>query len=252
MYPTLLSFSPPALLSAFLMFLAVVAGCESGAPAPPASQTDPLDGERINNFYTNEEIRLFLDVALGTESEENDDGTPLHMKTLSKWTTDIRVALMGRPTEEDRLVVQNVINEINPRLGQVSMRIDSARANVYLYFVRADEYHLYEPDVEDVTEEFAAYIWPDILYGFDHASLFFPTDTDSTDYYRAPMIRYGLTFSLGLLYRSSLVPESIFYTYGTYRPAFAPIDRTVIELLYHPEIRSGMTRGEILRALTDR
>ena len=88
--------------------------------------------------------------------------------------------------------------------------------------------------------------------GVEEVNILLPSDTDTTDYYRPPMIRATLSTALGFLGLSWLYPESIFYRYENLRTSFAPIDRTAIELMYLPELHVGMTRSQIIRALTNR
>jgi hypothetical protein len=55
---------------------------------------------------------------------------------------------------------------------------------------------------------------------------------------------------LGLGRDSNRYPQSIFYQPWTLVSEYAPIDRTLIEMLYRPEVRTGMGELELLRDYT--
>ncbi len=230
----------------FTTGLIAAAGCSTDIPSYTDVEEDVLEGERINSFYTNEEIKFFLEVALDENDEEEEH------PTLSKWTKDIRIALLGDPTPEDRNSVQQIINELNPLVRDINISISDVAPNVFMYFVHEDEYHFYEPHASDRYNEYQAWIYFDFGGGVEEVNILLPSDTDTTDYYRPPMIRATLSTALGFLGLSWLYPESIFYRYENLRTSFAPIDRTAIELMYLPELHVGMTRSQIIRALTNR
>lgn len=66
------------------------------------------------------------------------------------------------------------------------------------------------------------------------------------------MLREELTQSLGLARDSNLYPESIFQqSFSTKTTDYAPIDRDLIRLLYHPEMKVGLNRDEVDNLLRD-
>jgi hypothetical protein len=72
------------------------------------------------------------------------------------------------------------------------------------------------------------------------------------DVYRASLIeqkhllREELTQSLGLAKDSNLYPESIFQqSFSTKTTEHAAIDRDLVRLLYHPEMKIGLNRDEV-------
>src|SRR5688572_32444107 len=56
--------------------------------------------------YTQEEIDYFLEVALGTEYGDSE-------QTIKKWAQDIRIEVLGTPTDEDLQTLDDVEEEIN-------------------------------------------------------------------------------------------------------------------------------------------
>ena len=68
---------------------------------------------------------------------------------------------------------------------------------------------------------------------------------------RAHLIREEITQILYLPNDSPDYPDSIFYQEWSSVTAFAPIDEMLIEMLYRPEIVSGMTVAEAVAILAE-
>lgn len=186
--------------------------------------------------YTSEQIHYFLEVAMGTEYGGSNS-------TLKKWDEDIKIKVLGSPTPEDLKTLQAVMNEINTLTGRVKLQIDAKNPNLELYFIPEPRFASYEPNYQPINYGFFWNSWDkDIIY---HSRIFITT-VGVTQKERAHLIREELTQSLGLMKDSDKYPESIFYQDWTDTTTYAAIDKAVIEMLYRPEIRPGMTKAQIL------
>lgn len=62
---------------------------------------------------------------------------------------------------------------------------------------------------------------------------------------RKHVLREEFTQALGLARDSNLYPASIFYRAWTTTTAYAPIDRDLIRLLYHPDVATGLSETQV-------
>jgi hypothetical protein len=68
---------------------------------------------------------------------------------------------------------------------------------------------------------------------------------------RRHVIREEITQATGLLMDSHSYPSSLFYQDYSEVQEFAEIDRKLIEMLYRPEVRPGMTRAQVVQTLRE-
>lgn len=220
--------------------------CSEWAPSKPEEATPDLDGERINTFYTNEEIAYLLEIGLWQAAEESEP-------VLRRWTSGIVIGTKGSPQPEDLATINAVAKELDGLARQLSVTVstsDSIQPNVVVYFVPRAAFDFIRPE----------YAYPDFGFTFlPHHSAVGSADvlvaidsTTQTD--RDKLIHRGLAAALGLTNLSSSHPGSVFFRTGSTIPeaGFSPIDRAIIELLYSSSIKSGMSRDEAIRALTNR
>ena len=66
------------------------------------------------------------------------------------------------------------------------------------------------------------------------------------------LLREELTQSLGLARDSELYSESIFQqSFSTKTTEYAPIDRDLVRLLYHPKMKVGLDRDQVDKLLRE-
>lgn len=200
--------------------------------------------------YTQEEIDFFLNIAMGTEFGG-------HSRVVRKWNRDIKVRIIGSPTVEDRETLHTVINELNDLMDQadpnsIDIELLSASsnetANFEVYIVPLSQFQRYAPNV---TPGELGVAWP-VWRGNDiYSARIFVTSNIISQRERSHLIREEFTQSLGLLrdteddrYRSS-----IFYQWWTDTNQFTSLDRSVISMLYRPDIRPGMSPSEVTGVL---
>jgi hypothetical protein len=65
------------------------------------------------------------------------------------------------------------------------------------------------------------------------------------DVERRHLLREELTQSLGLMNDTNDYPDSIFYQAWTITTQYSEIDKKIIRLLYHQDIKAGMNRLQV-------
>jgi hypothetical protein len=183
-------------------------------------------------------------------------------RTIKKWDRDINIKVLGSPTPEDLNTLQAVIDELNTlvsgiRLQMVSLAGHSIQdssshnprtlgnnPNVEIYFVPESKFSQYEPNYQPLNYGFFWGWWND-SHSLHRSKVLVSTD-EVTQQERSHLIREELTQSLGLMEDSYQYSDSIFYQGWTDTNHYAEIDKAVIEMLYRPEIRSGMTKSQVL------
>ena len=195
--------------------------------------------------YTPEEISYFMEIALGAEFSENDFSE--NSNIIRKWQGDLRIKVIGSPTSEDLKTLRTVINQINNLASGIELKIVDDRPNVKIHFVPVSEFSRYEPNYQPGNY---GYAWTNcnennIIYS---ANILITT-TGVNQKERSHLIREELTQSLGLLKDSYKYENSIFYQPWTDTYEYSQLDKTVIQILYRPEIRPGMTKSQVMNFL---
>ena len=190
--------------------------------------------------YTSEEINYFLEIAFGAEFSENSS-------IIRKWEGDLRIKVIGSPTSEDFKTLNTVINEINHLVSGINLKIVDNKPNVTIYFVPVSQFWQYEPNYQPGNYGYAWMNWNqnNVIY---RANILITT-TEVNQQERSHLIREELTQSLGLMRDSYKYENSIFYQPWTDTNQYSPLDKTIIQMLYRPEINPGMTKSQVLSFL---
>lgn len=202
-----------------------------------AWQTNPMVPQ---GGYTQDQIDYFLEIALGSEFGRAS-------AVVRKWTRDIRIKTIGSPTDEDRMTLNRVIEDINAIIGSTQLKIDEQRPNVEIYFVPESDFRVYEPNYRPTNFGFF-WIWWNGSFEITRSRIMISTDR-ITQAERSHLIREELTQILGLMKDSWAYKESIFYQGWTATTTYAEIDEVSIEILYRSEILPGMTKREVEEVL---
>lgn len=190
--------------------------------------------------YTPQEINYFLDIALGTEYSESSN-------IIKKWEGDLRIKVIGSPTSQDMDTLRTVISEINNLTSGINLKIVDSKPNVKIHFVPVSEFKRYEPNYQPGNDGYAWVNWNqnNVIY----SSNILITTTGINQKERSHLIREELTQSLGLLKDSYKYKNSIFYQPWTDTNKYSQLDKTLIQMLYRPEIRPGMSKSEVANFL---
>lgn len=201
-------------------------------PQPPQAITRPEDQKQK---YTSEQINYFVEVALGTEFGKSNS-------TIRKWKNDIKIQVVGTPTPEDQRTLKAVTRELQELTG-LNIQFDDRNANMSIYFVPEPEFRRYE--VNYIPRNYG-FFWTQWNNNTIYNAKILISTTGVTQRERSHLIREEITQSLGLMKDSSKYSNSIFYQGWTDTNEYTEIDRSIIRLLYRPEINPGMTREEVL------
>lgn len=222
----------------FVVFTRSPISSSSAAPMSTRNATS-----RALTSYTPEQIRYFLEVALGSEL----GNAPAEIR---KWQGEIKIQYFGFPTTEDLRTLDAVMTEIN-ELTHNTIRLQWVEANpdIEIYFVPESSFSRYEPNYVPRNLGFF-WAWWGTDNVLDRAKILITTE-GVTQRERSHLIREELTQSLGLMRDSYAYSDSIFYQEWTDVTQYSELDRAVISLLYLPEIQPGMTQSQVIAALDD-
>ncbi|NJM56768.1 MAG: DUF2927 domain-containing protein [Synechococcales cyanobacterium RU_4_20] len=184
--------------------------------------------------------QYFLEIALGREW---GDTTP----RLRRWHRDeLSVAIRGNPTAQDWQVLHQVTEELSQLTGMRLRLTEQATSEIEIYFRPEAEFSALLPTYQPGNQGFFWVWWNEA--GLERAQILIASE-GITPSERAHLIREELTQSLGLMQDSWAWPDSIFYQGWTTTLAYTAIDQALIQLLYQPQMRTGMTRAEVAQML---
>lgn len=225
----------------YLSFLAIsvqfFTGCtenDSTVTIPPV--TDPL--EALEPFER-EVVNYFTEIALGFEFGNASSIT-------RKWVSPAYIFVEGEPSTTLTSELETIIAEINSlttdgfELKLVSTKDSS---NFRVFFGSGEEYALLRPSAADFIPSNRGLFFvswnsnQDLISGDVYVNT-----TLIEEIFQRHLLREELTQSLGLAMDSRLYPESIFQQSWTDVTQYAPIDKALIELLYHPKMTSNLDK----------
>ncbi len=193
--------------------------------------------------YNEQVVAYFKDVALGFEF---GTASPI----TRRWETNMRVFVGGQKDPALLAELDDVIQELN-ELTTTSFAIervaDTTQSNFYVYLGSGTSYARIFPSVANlVPSNFGLFsvFWDGsnrIFRGYMYVDLVRANPTEQKH-----LLREELTQALGLARDSNRYPDSIFQqAFSTKTTEYAPIDRDLIRLLYHPEMRIGLDRNSV-------
>lgn len=211
---------------AFITFLLLLISC--------TSQID------TNNF-TQEEIDYFTEIVLGAEFGDE-------IPVIKKWTNDIRIKIVGKPTEADMQTINSIISDLNYLIGGIKIKLVDKKENLTITFSPENQFKAIDQNYVPTNYGFFWALWHDDNFVIYNASILVAS-ADITQQERSHLIREELTQSLGLMNDSNKYKDSIFYQEWADVTKFSEIDRAVIKLLYLNKIKPGMSKEQILSVL---
>ncbi|QKX03468.1 DUF2927 domain-containing protein [Aquimarina sp. TRL1] len=187
-------------------------------------------------------IDYFKSIALGFEFGNAS-------KITRKWENELNIYIGGNPTSEILNELETVKGEINELATDgFSMNIvnDSLQSNYYIFFGSGDTYASLFPSQSNlVTSNWGLFsvFWNNqnqLTSGHMYVDI---ERADTTA--QKHLLREELTQSLGLARDSPKYMESIFQSAWTTTTEYAPIDKDVIRLLYHPDMNIGLNISQV-------
>jgi len=184
--------------------------------------------------FSQTEINYFLEIALGAEL---GDETPV----IKKWTDDIRIKISGSPTSHDLQTINTIVDDL--KTLSIKVKIVNKKENININFAPKKDF----PELEKNYGFFWS-LWHDDNFEIYEANILIAS-TEITQQERSHLIREELTQSLGLMNDSDKYKDSIFYQDWSDITEYSEIDKAIIQLLYHKNIKTGMTKTKILEIL---
>ncbi|TFB14266.1 DUF2927 domain-containing protein [Filobacillus milosensis] len=193
--------------------------------------------------YSQEAFEYFKEIAFGAEY----GGSPY----ITKWLDDINIEIIGNPTQKDIETIQKVIDELE-QLTPLTINIVENKANINMYFVPQGDFRKYIPGA--VLGNWAYFRYYKGERGqINQAKIAigtFGSDQENRNHH----IREEMTQVLGLGNDSTKYKNSIFYETEAEvnNQDFSKLDKKVIEILYRPDVKVGMTEKEVTDLFKDR
>lgn len=206
--------------------------------APPASQKPAHSPYYISGLDTDRVLSYFSEVVLDAEFINSGNAD-----VVQKWDRQISYGVLGAPTQEDRaalLAMASAVNGISgfPGMYEVS---DPDSANLRIHFVSQEE---------------MVQILGDNFYGSDGGVTIWWNDsqqiyegvicirTDIDQYVRNSVIKEEIYNGLGPLQDTDLRTDSLIWSGYSAPQDMTQVDRLILTLLYHPQIKCGMNAAE--------
>lgn len=230
-----------ALLS-IVVFLFV--GCESDdiQIAPEPSLESQLSD------YQQDVVDYFVDIALGFEFGNA-------ARIVRKWRSPMRIFVGGEGSDELISELDTILIELNELTGETFSvsRVNSlGESNYHIVFDDADAYASKYPEQADFVDSNWGLFWINWNSANDLTSGHMYVDiTRANAVEQRHLLREEFTQSLGLARDSPRYESSIFQQDWTRVTEFAEIDRELIRLLYHPQVRPGMNQTEVRSVLAE-
>lgn len=190
-----------------------------------------------------EVISYFKEIVLGFEF----GNAP---KVIRKWNQDVKIFVGGDEYPLLMNELNEVIEELNTLIARDNIELstvaDSSEANYYAYFGPGKRYEKLYPGAKDHTDSNFG------LFFVNWESNYFVNGTMYVDTNRPEprnqrhLLREELTQSLGMAQDSQRYPDSIFQSsYSTAVTEYSEYDKAVIQLLYHPAMKTGLDESEV-------
>ena len=203
--------------------------------------TEPVKPEH-SKFYipgleADQVIEYFNEVCLDSEFSSGSGDPSL----VQKWKTEIRYEIFGEYTQQDIQVLNTFIAWLNTVEGFPGMRQvgPNEASNMRLNFV--DQQGIIATDAPDADGVV------NFDYGTDdnaifNAVVYYRKDIDQLT--RNSVLQEEIYNGLGLSQDTDLRQDSLIYTGFTTPQELTQVDKLLVELLYHPDMKCGMNADE--------
>ena len=222
----------------YLTILLIIVACSSDSESLGDDQDSGGEDNQINlTQYQIDVINYFKDIALGFEF-----GTASAI--TRKWKSPLKIFVGGKNNPALNLELNRIKDEINNLAKdgfKISIVNDSIASNYYIFFGSGKEYAQIYPNLVNYVENnwglFNIYWSSDNVLNYGHMYVDIQRANAQEQMH---LLREELTQSLGLGKDSEKYPNSIFQSSWTQTTEYLPIDRELIRLLYHPEMKIGL------------
>jgi hypothetical protein len=193
------------------------------------------------NEYDLEVISYFKEITLGFENGEASEIT-------RKWDSTMKIFIGWNSNSILLDELNKIIDEINEIVSDnfsAEIVSDFSTSNYYIYFGKGEEYaKIFPSQSQYVNNNLGLFnIWFDNDYinrGVMYVDIF-----RANEQAQWHLLREELTQSLGLAQDSERYLNSIFQINWTIISSYSQIDKDIIRLLYHPNMKVGLNENEV-------
>ena len=206
-------------------------------PPTEAPTEAPHSDLYIPGICVEDVILYFDEVCLDAEFVNSGDPS-----VLQKWVDPISYSIEGIPTEDDLETIKEFSQWLNTVDGfpGIAETNDAAWANLRIHFC----------DPQEMIS-----LMGDDFYGMDGGVTFWYLDdeiydaticyrTDLSQQLRNSVILEEIYNGLGPIQDTDLRPDSIIYAEFSQPQKLTEMDELILRLLYHPQMKCGMTADE--------
>lgn len=210
------------------------------APTAPPSEAPTLPPHSdlyIPGVSVEDVITCFNEVCLDAEFVNSGDPS-----RLQKWTDPIYYSITGIPTEDDLETLKRFTGWLNTVEGFPGIRKadDPIWTNLRIHFCSQQEMlELMGDNFYGMDGGVTFWYLEDEIYD---AIICYRTDLDQQ--LRNSVILEEIYNGLGPIQDTDLRPDSIIYSGFSQPQALTEMDELILRLLYHPDMKCGMTAAE--------
>ncbi|MDX2305479.1 MAG: DUF2927 domain-containing protein [Microscillaceae bacterium] len=185
----------------------------------------------------------FKEIALG--SEFGHEANP----KIIKWKKNIKIFILGSKPEYLLKELKKIITEFNGLVHNIRIELSERRteANLLLVLGSSQEYLKIESGASSfVKNNWGMFtVYENKKYEIERATVFVDVIRAHSREAQKHLLREEITQSLGLMQDSPRYPDSIFYESWSQTTEYSDIDKLLIQILYHPEIRPGFREEDL-------
>ena len=205
-------------------------------------------GGREFSCHDAEQARL---MTCGFSMEYGSDRSHDGQETkLSRWENTIKIYVSGSPKQKDLDELNEFIMECAthcPNMPNIRIVNSESQANITIWYGPLDElqYH---------CEYYVSGNWGAFSYWYDGSNhitkgeVVIASDVNTQDS-RNHLLREELVGVFGLTNDHSVYSDSILYTEWTTTLELSDVDWLMLNMLYDPDLKTGMSAGEARRIL---
>lgn len=185
----------------------------------------------------------------GFSSEYSSD----QQNALVRWTDRIYVQAKGSPTWQDLEDLRKFLAELGmrvPEMPGIFMTDRDDQANVTIYYAPLSQLPDLIPGYVENNWGFF-YVWWTNAYKLYKGTIGIATDV-TTQQQRNHLMREELVGVLGLCNDHDLYEDSILYQPWTEVQTLSELDWLMLNMLYSPSVRPGMTYGQVYSVMENR
>lgn len=204
----------------------------------PETTLPPHSEFYLEGYSVEDVIAYFNEVCLDTEWAGDGDAT-----VVQKWMSTIYYYVYGAPTQEDLMLLEDFTGELNELIGFPTLQQTQhwGDANLNIYFGDSEQMEYLFGD-NAANNDGAVQFWYDGDNHIYNANICVRTDLDQ--HTRNSVIMEELYNGLGPVQDTSLRQDSLIYSAYSTPQEMTDMDRLILKLLYHPDIKCGMNAQE--------